>query len=126
MEITNVILTVAGKRPRANQMTRRMAFYNPDGTPVVVNPPAAVSPTAAATVAKTVPTDEPSANSVVPLRFTAGNSAAAPTVSFNGGPARAILLGGTAPVATEIVVAANGVVMCWFDGTNLHQFGAVT
>ena len=126
MDITNVILTAAGKQPRANQMHRRMALYNPDGTPVSVNPPAVVVGTAAATVAKAAAVDEPGVNTVVPLRFTAGNSAAAPTVSFNGGPARAILLGGTAPVATEVVVAANGVVMCWFDGTNLHQFGAVT
>jgi hypothetical protein len=81
--------------------------------------------TAIGTAAKVVAGNEPLPNTFVPIKFTNGNSAASPTVAFGGGTARAIQLGGAAPLATEITVAANGVVVFWFDGTVLHQLGLV-
>lgn len=75
------------------------------------------------TAAKTSTAVEPTAGSVVLLKFTSGNSAASPTVAFNGGSARAIQLGGSASAAIEITLAANGVAMFFFDGTILHQIG---
>lgn len=75
------------------------------------------------TAAKTSTSPEPTAGSVVLLKFTSGNTAASPTVAFNGGSARAIQLGGTASAAIEITLAANGVAMFFFDGTILHQIG---
>ena len=85
--------------------------------------PAVVTATAIATAAKTTTSAEPAANTIVVIKFTNGNSAAAPTVAFNGGTARAIQLGGATPSGAEITIAANGVAMFWFDGTILHQFG---
>jgi hypothetical protein len=85
--------------------------------------PAVVTATAIGTAGKTTTSDEPAANTIVPVKFTNGNSAASPTVAFNGGAARSILLGGTAPTGAEATVAAGGVIVCWFDGTALHQFG---
>jgi len=86
---------------------------------------AVTTATVIGTAAKTTTSDEPSANSIVPIKFTNGNSAASVTVAFNGGAARAVLLGGTAPTGAKLTVAAGGVVLFWFDGTNLHQFGTV-
>jgi hypothetical protein len=80
--------------------------------------------TAAATVAKAVTGAEPAAGSLVVITFTAGNTAASPTVSFNGGTARPILLGGSAATAAEATVAANTEVVFHFDGTNLNMLGA--
>jgi hypothetical protein len=82
-----------------------------------------VTATAIGTAAKTTTSPEPVANSIVPIKFTNGNSAASPTIAFNGGTARAIQLGGTASAAIEITVAANGVALFLFDGTVLHQLG---
>jgi hypothetical protein len=75
------------------------------------------------TAAKTSTSPEPTTGSMVLLKFTSGNSAASPTVAFNGGTARAIQLGGSASAAIEITLAANGVALFWFDGTVLHQIG---
>jgi hypothetical protein len=86
---------------------------------------AAVTATAIGTAGKTTSTVEPPANSIVVIKFTNGNNAASVTVSFNGGAARAVLLGGTAPTGAKLTVAAGGAVPFWFDGTNLHQFGTV-
>lgn len=79
--------------------------------------------TAAATAAKTTTSAEPAANTLVAVKFTNGNSAASPTVAFAGGAARAVQLGGAAPLNTEITIGNNGVAMFWFDGTILHQLG---
>lgn len=79
--------------------------------------------TAIGTAAKTTTSPEPEANTIVPIKFTNGNSAETPTVAFNGGTARAIKLGGTASVAAKFTLAANGVALFWFDGTDLHQMG---
>src|SRR5689334_5333351 len=79
--------------------------------------------TAIGTAAKTTTAAEPEANTIVPIKFTNGNSAETPTVAFAGGSARAIKLGGTAIVAAKFTLAANGVALFWFDGTVLHQIG---
>lgn len=105
----------------------KIALLTDKGTPALVGSNLKYSPitvaTAIGTVAKTTTSAEPAANTLVPIKFTAGNSAAAPTVAFAGGTARAIQLGGTAPLATELALAANGVALFWFDGTILHQIG---
>ncbi len=82
--------------------------------------------TAIGTAAKTTTSPEPPANSLVLIKFTNGNSAASPTVAFNGGTARNILLGGTAPLGAEATLAANGVGLFFFDGTALHQAGVLS
>lgn len=105
-----------------------LALFNADGTPFAgVNLAFApvVTATAIGTAAKTTTSPEPSANSLFPLKFTNGNSAASATVAFNGGTARAVQLGGVAPTGAELTVAANGVALFWFDGTILHQLGVV-
>lgn len=109
--------------------TEEIALFNEDGSiytgrdedyaPVTTE-------TAIGTAAKTTTSPEPEANTIVPIKFTNGNSAETPTVSFNGGSARAIKLGGTAVTAAKCTVAANGVVLFWFDGTVLHQLGVVS
>jgi|SRR5689334_1817421 len=103
-----------------------VALFNADGSiytgrdedyaPITVG-------TAIGTAAKTTTSPEPEANTIVPIKFTNGNSAETPTVAFNGGTARAIKLGGTASVAAKFTLAANGVALFWFDGTVLNQIG---
>jgi predicted lysophospholipase L1 biosynthesis ABC-type transport system permease subunit len=111
---------------KEHQTIERFALFNSNGTPVTGRNSKIAAYTAAGaigTAAKTVAEAEPSANTMVPIRFTSGNTAAAPTVSFNGGTARAVNLGGSTPTGAEITLAANGVAMFWFDGTILHQLG---
>lgn len=103
-----------------------IALFNADGTiytgrdtdfaPITVG-------TAIGTAGKTTTAAEPEANTLVPIKFTNGNSAETPTVAFNGGSARACKLGGTASAAAKLTLAANGVALFWFDGTVLHQIG---
>lgn len=111
-----------------NQVSEQVYLVNPDGSafngqslkwvPIV-------TATAIGTAAKTTTSSEPAAGTLVAIQFTNGNSAATPTVAFNGGTARAIKLGGTATAAADITVAAGGVVFFFFDGTDLHQFGVI-
>lgn len=82
--------------------------------------------TAIGTAAKTTTSDEPADNTIVAVKFTNGNSAETPSLAFNGGTARAMKLGGTASAAAKLTVAANGVVLFFFDGTVLHQLGTVS
>lgn len=128
---------------------QRIALFYEDGTPLDVTDPivkgdkgdkgdtgaagdsgitgaAITTATAIGTAAKTTTSDEPADNSIVPIIFTNGNSAETPTMAFNGGSARAMKLGGTASAAAKLTVAAGGVVLFWFDGTVLHQFGVVS
>lgn len=103
-----------------------VALFNADGTPYTGRDEdyAAITVgTAIGTAAKTTTSAEPEANTIVPIKFTNGNSAETPTVAFNGGTARAIKLGGTASTAAKFTLAANGVALFWFDGTVLHQMG---
>lgn len=109
-----------------NQGAQKLALFNEDGTPhtgrnSTIEPYVVAG--AIGTAAKTCTEDEPAANTFVLLQLTSGNSAGSPTVAFDGGTARAIKLGGSASASGEITVAAGGVVLCWFDGTDLHQIG---
>lgn len=108
------------------QAVQELALFNADGTRQtgrdLAFAPVTVA-TAIGTAAKTTTEDEPAANTIVPIKFTNGNSAETPTVAFNGGTARAIKLGGTASAAAKFTLAANGVALFWFDGTVLHQMG---
>lgn len=119
----------------------RLALFYADGTPVdfssdtVRGPTGATGPsnvgapvvtaTAIGTAAKTVTNAAPATNTFVAVKFTNGNSANSPTIAFAGGSAIPILLGGTASTGAKLTVAANGVVVFFFDGTNLHQLGTV-
>lgn len=110
-----------------NMATERLALVAADGTSGLpgtsVKHTPVVTATAIGTAAKTTTSAEPAANSMVLIKFTSGNTAAAPTVAFNGGTARVVQLGGATPAAIEITLAANGVALFWFDGTILHQIG---
>ena len=108
---------------KSDQGHLKLALFNPNGSLFGLSATPIVIGTAIGTAAKTTTSDEPEDNSFVLLKFTNGNSAASPTVAFNGGSARAVLLGGTAPSGAESTFAANGVGLYWFDGTNLHQIG---
>lgn len=125
------LVTQAVVNPQAalnpDQGTEHLALFNPDGSPYVSNDtgPAVTTATAIGTAAKTTTSDAPAVNTFVAVKFTNGNSASSPTVAFNGGSAISILLGGTASTGAKMTVAANGVVVFWFDGTNLHQLGTV-
>lgn len=112
---------------------QQMAFFDADGAPI--NPvqtgdtvPFAVITTATAigTAAKTTTSVEPADNTLVLIKFTNGNSAASPTVAFNGGTARAVQLAGAAPASGEVTIAANGIGLFFFDGTILHQVGVLS
>lgn len=105
------------------------ALFNANGTPYTGRDedfaPITVA-TAIGTAAKTTTAAEPEANTIVPIKFTNGNSAATPTIAFAGGAARDCLLGGTPSAAAKLALAANGVAFFLFDGTALHQIGAYT
>lgn len=112
--------------PENNRAIEPVALFNASGAPFSgadLGFAAYTTATVIGTAAKTVASPEPAANTIVPIKFTNGNSVLSPTVSFNGGAARPVLLGGTAPAAIEITLAANGVALFWFDGTSLHQLG---
>lgn len=115
-------VVVEGVSARPHQASQRLSLVRADGSSAF-SFTAVVTATAIGTAAKVTTAAEPLANTLVPIKFTSGNSAAAPTVAFNGGTARVIHLGGATPAAIEITVAANGVALFWFDGTILHQIG---
>ena len=102
-----------------------LALFDAEGNPVEIGPPvlAVTSATAIGTAAKTTTTPAPKVGQLVAIKLTNGNSAAAPTVAFNGGAAKSVLLGGSTPASGEITVAANGVFLAYYDGTSLHQVG---
>ena len=111
-----------------NKVLQHASFHNADGTPWTgLNHTFVPSVTGSAigTVGKTTTAVEPAANTIVPIKFTNGNSASSPTIAFNGGTARAIQLGGVAVTGAKLTVAAGGVVLFFFDGTILHQLGTV-
>ena len=117
---------VVSKVIDSNMETEETALYNAAGAPLSVGDlPVSVitTGTAIGTAAKTTTSPEPAANTLVAIKFTNGNNVLSPTVAFNGGSARSILLGGTAPAAIEITLAANGVALFFFDGTALNQIG---
>lgn len=110
-----------------------ISLYNESGQSVDLTPKTGsnliftnyVTSSAHATVAKVVESPEPVSGTLVVIKFTNGNTVADVTVSFNGGPARSIFLGGDAIQHSHINLAANGVILCWFDGTYLHQVGSI-
>lgn len=110
-----------------NRRPERLLLKAANGSAALSGPNIPFAPltvaTAIGTAAKTTTSAEPAANTLVPIKFTNGNSAASATIAFAGGAARAIQLGGSAPTAAELTLAANGVAMFWFDGTILHQLG---
>jgi hypothetical protein len=125
METVKQVLVVTGVR-NPNQETEETAMFGPSGSPLsVTDLPVSVLTTATAvgTAAKTIASPEPAINTLVAIKFTNGNTAASPTVAFNGGSARNVLLGGTASAAIEITLAAGGVALFLFDGTSLNQIG---
>lgn len=108
------------------QAVQELALFNADGTRQTGRDLAFAPVTVTGligTAAKVTTAAEPPANSIVPIKFTSGNTADSPTVAFNGGTARAIKLGGTASTGAKCTIAANGVALFWFDGTVLHQMG---
>lgn len=126
-KVTQAVIQTDRQAIDAAQGVEAIAFFRPDGTQVIPGMASLVTTgTAAGTAAKTTTAAEPVAGALVPIKFTNGNTAASPTVAFNGGTARNILLGGTAPGAAEITIGANGIAFFYFDGTNLHQFGVVS
>lgn len=111
-----------------NVDVEEVALFNAAGAPVDLNAPVfspITTATAIGTAAKTTTSPEPAANTLVVIKFTNGNSAASPTVAFNGGAARNILLAGAAPTGAESAIAANGIGLYFFDGTALHQAGVL-
>lgn len=110
----------------SNQTIEEIALFNADGS-AYTGRDAVLAPVVVAgaigTAAKTTGSDEPAANTLVPIKFTSGNTANSPTVAFNGGTARAIQLGGTAATGAKCTLAADGVALCFFDGTILHLIG---
>lgn len=109
--------------------TTQIAFFNSDGTPSTGRDET-LAPIAVAgligTASKTTTAAVPRTNTLVPITFTSGNSAASATVTFATGDAVPILLGGAAPSGAELAVAVGGLVVFFFDGTSLHQLGAIS
>lgn len=127
-KITKQVMVVTGQsKMNAGLMTEEVAFFSANGASIV---PGIVPVTATAalisTVAKTTTTPEPAAGTVLAVTFTQGNSAASPTIAFNGGTARNIRVGGADSPAAKATFAAGGVGFFYFDGTYLHQFGSYT
>lgn len=123
--------TVVTKQDKLNpaQMTEKSSFFNEDGTPFTgddwTTTPIVVA-TAAGTAAKTTSSPEPRVGSTIPIKFSGGQSASSPTVSFAGGTARAIHVGGVASAGAKLAIAADGIALFYFDGTILHQLGSYT
>lgn len=116
-----------------SQITEAFALFNDDGTPALLPQTLNALPitvvttgTAIGTAAKTTSSSLPEAGTLVAVLFTNGNSATSPTLAFNGGAAKAMVLGGTASAAAKIAIAATGIALFLYDGTVLHQIGAYT
>jgi len=123
---TKQAVVIPRTTPSQNQFTEKISLHNADGSAFSGRSLAfapVVTATAIGTAAKTTTSPEPAANTLVPIKFTNGNSAATITVNFNGAGARTVHLGGATPTGAESTIAANGVAMFWFDGTILHQLG---
>ena len=108
---------------KSNQLSEEMSFFTPTGQAILPGVYQVTTATAIGTAAKTTSTPAPPAGAMVGIAFTNGNSAASPTLNFNGAGAVNILLGGTAPAAIEATFAANGWGLFYYDGTSLHQVG---
>lgn len=125
-KVTRQVVITPQTKVNASLTTEDMAFFTSSGSPII---PGFQPVTVAGTIsvaAKTTTTKEPAAGSCLAVTFTSGNTATSPTISFNGGTARAIVLGGAASAAIEITVGVGGMGFFYFDGTNLHQFGVIS
>lgn len=86
--------------------------------------------TAAATAAKVVTLDAPSAAYVpaagdfAAITFTLGNTVTTPTLAVNGQPAKGIIAGGGSSSAANTAIAAGTPVLMQFDGTNYRMHTA--
>jgi hypothetical protein len=110
-----------------NQKVESVAMFAADGTSVSpFGTYSATTGSAVGTVGKSSSDPEPQPNTLIAVIFTNGNTAASPTLAFDGGTARAMKLGGTASAAAKLAVASGGMALFWFDGTVLHQIGAYT
>lgn len=83
--------------------------------------------TAAATAAKEVTIADyvPAQGDILCLKYTLGTSASSPTLSINGGPATAIILGSTLASVVTHTVGANGEIKYCYDGTEWQMFGSM-
>ncbi|HPR99529.1 MAG TPA: hypothetical protein PLU63_01750, partial [Candidatus Woesebacteria bacterium] len=82
--------------------------------------------TAAATVAKvvTIPNYTLTPGDLLSVMFTAGNSAASPTLNINGTGAKNIRLANTNVSAVNFTLAANSTVLMYYDGTYFQIMGS--
>lgn len=126
-------IVASGAAILPNQSVNTVALFDESGAPLDLPQKGEKTPftpvvtgTAIGTAAKTTTAAEPLVNSLVVIRFTNGNSVASPTVAFNGGAAKTILLGGAAPAVGEVVIAAGGVGLFFYDGTSLHMVGVLS
>lgn len=120
-----IVAPVSGT-PSPNLAREVVSLVNPDGTARTGRDSTYAPVSVAGTIgvaAKTTTDAVPAVNSLVPIVFAAGNSAASPTVTFATGSAVPIFLGGTAPVAIEATFAVGGLGLFFYDGTSLHQVG---
>jgi hypothetical protein len=125
-KITKQVIVTSQASINATQVSEDTAFFTAGGLPVMPGFAPVTATGAAGTAAKTTTTPEPLAGTCLAVTFTSGNTAASPTIAFNGGTARAIVLGGAASAALEITVGTGGMGFFYFDGTSLHQFGVIS
>lgn len=125
-KITKQVIVTSQASINATQVTEDTAFFTTGGLPVLPGFAPVTVAGAIGTAAKTTTTAEPLAGTCLAVTFTSGNTAASPTISFNGGTARAIVLGGVASAAIEITAGVGGMGFFYFDGTSLHQFGVIS
>lgn len=121
---TKQVSVIAQSATNATQVVEDVAFFAVNGSPIFPGFVPYTTATAIATSAKTIAAAEPAAGTFISINFTNGNSAATPTVSFNSGTARSIVLGNVAhATAAKFTLGAGGIAFFYFDGTSLHQFG---
>jgi hypothetical protein len=86
--------------------------------------------TAVGTAAKTVTLNSPwashtpAAGDMYLFTYTNGTTAASATIAINGGSALAVRIANAAATAVPHTTAAGGVMLYYFDGTNLHLIGS--
>jgi len=124
---TQAVLVTNQSEISEHQVAIDLALFDETGAPVVVPKPLEIITVTGliGTAAKTTTHAAPPVG-LVPIKFTSGNAANAPTVAFNGGAAKAVLLGGVEPLGTETAIGANGIALFFYDGANLHQIGVYT
>jgi hypothetical protein len=122
-QITKQVTVTEQAAVNRSQTLEEVAFFTPSGQPVTPGVILVTAGAAIGTAAKTTTSPVPPKNSIIAVTFTNGNSAASPTLNFNGTGAVNILLGGTASAAAEATFATGGVGLFFYDGTSLHQIG---